>query len=59
MALVFFIKTAVTKAVPQTIVPNVDWKDTSGNLIERLSFFQRINESKNLILGTKWSERKS
>jgi hypothetical protein len=34
MALVFFIKPSVTKAVPQTIVPGVDWKDTSGNLIE-------------------------
>ncbi len=44
---VFFIKIAVTKAVPQTIGPNLDWKDTPDNLVERLSFFQRINESKN------------
>jgi hypothetical protein len=33
MALVLFIKNSVTKEVPQTIVPDVDWKDTSGNLI--------------------------
>jgi len=34
VALILVIQTTVTKAVPQTIVPGVDWKDTSGNLIE-------------------------